>query len=151
MDKRRGNIVVSRRSILEEDRAEHRQEVSAELNEGDEREGVVKNRHHRLRRVRRTCPGVDGLLHVTDMSWSASTTRRSARRQRHGSRQDHQDRSDTHRISLGIKRLRPDPWQGVAAKYPVSAKFRAASPASPITARLLNWKKALKASSTFRK
>ncbi len=69
MDKRRGNIVVSRRSILEEDRAEHRQEVVKELNEGDEREGVVKNITDYGAFVE-LAPGVDGLLHVTDMSWS---------------------------------------------------------------------------------
>jgi len=124
MDKRRGNIVVSRRSILEEDRAEHRQEVVKELNEGDEREGVVKNITDYGAFVE-LAPGVDGLLHVTDMSWS---------RVNHPSEvlgvndtvrvKIIKINPETHRISLGIKQLQPDPWQGVAAKYPISAKFK---------------------------
>ena len=124
MDKRRGNIVVSRRSILEEDRAEHRQEVVRELNEGDTREGVVKNITDYGAFVE-LAPGVDGLLHVTDMSWS---------RVNHPSEvlgvndtvkvRIIKINPETHRISLGIKQLQPDPWQGVAAKYPVGAKFR---------------------------
>ncbi len=124
MDKRRGNIVVSRRSILEEDRAEHRQEVVRELNEGDTRDGVVKNITDYGAFVE-LAPGVDGLLHVTDMSWS---------RVNHPSEvlgvndtvkvKIIKINPETHRISLGIKQLQPDPWQGVAAKYPVSAKFR---------------------------
>jgi len=124
MDKRRGNIVVSRRSILEEDRAEHRQEVVRELNEGDTRDGVVKNITDYGAFVE-LAPGVDGLLHVTDMSWS---------RVNHPSEVLNVNDTvkvkiikinpETHRISLGIKQLQPDPWQGVAAKYPVGAKFR---------------------------
>ncbi len=123
MDKRRGNIVVSRRSILEEDRAEHRQEVVKELNEGDEREGIVKNITDYGAFVE-LAPGVDGLLHVTDMSWS---------RVNHPSEVLNVNDTvrikiikinpETNRISLGIKQLQPDPWQGVAAKYPLSAKF----------------------------
>ncbi|MEM8772605.1 MAG: 30S ribosomal protein S1 [Pseudomonadota bacterium] len=123
MDKRRGNIVVSRRSILEEDRAEHRQEVVKELTEGDEREGVVKNITDYGAFVE-LAPGVDGLLHVTDMSWS---------RVNHPSEvlgvndtvrvKIIKINPETHRISLGIKQLTPDPWEGVAAKYPVGAKF----------------------------
>ncbi|MEL7488489.1 MAG: 30S ribosomal protein S1, partial [Pseudomonadota bacterium] len=123
MDKRRGNIVVSRRAILEEDRAEHRQEVVKELNEGDEREGIVKNITDYGAFVE-LAPGVDGLLHVTDMSWS---------RVNHPSEVINVNDSirvkiikinpETHRISLGMKQLHPDPWQGVGAKYPISAKF----------------------------
>lgn len=123
MDKRRGNIVVSRRSILEEDRAEHRQEVVKELNENDEREGVVKNITDYGAFVE-LAPGVDGLLHVTDMSWS---------RVNHPSEvlgvndtirvKIIKINPETHRISLGIKQLSPDPWEGVAAKYPIGAKF----------------------------
>ena len=123
MDKRRGNIVVSRRSILEEDRAEHRQEVVKELTEGDEREGIVKNITDYGAFVE-LAPGVDGLLHVTDMSWS---------RVNHPSEVLNVNDTlrikiikinpETHRISLGIKQLHPDPWQGVAAKYPIDARF----------------------------
>ncbi|MEM9169392.1 MAG: 30S ribosomal protein S1 [Pseudomonadota bacterium] len=124
MDKRRCNIVVSRRSILEEDRAEHRQEVVKGLNEGDEREGIVKNITEYGAFVE-LAPGVDGLLHVTDMSWS---------RVNHPSEvlgvndtirvKIIKINPETHRISLGVKQLQPDPWQGVSAKYPVSAKFK---------------------------
>ncbi|PQA88678.1 30S ribosomal protein S1 [Hyphococcus luteus] len=124
MDKRRGNIVVSRRAILEEDRAEQRQEVVKELNEGDEREGVVKNITEYGAFVE-LAPGVDGLLHVTDMSWS---------RVNHPSEVLNVNDTvrvkiikinpETHRISLGIKQLTPDPWEGVAAKYPIGAKFK---------------------------
>ena len=123
MDKRRGNIVVSRRAILEEDRAEHRQEVVKELTEGDERDGIVKNITDYGAFVE-LAPGVDGLLHVTDMSWS---------RVNHPSEVINVNDTirvkiikinpETHRISLGVKQLQPDPWQGVAAKYPLSAKF----------------------------
>ncbi|MEM9262974.1 MAG: 30S ribosomal protein S1 [Pseudomonadota bacterium] len=126
MDRRRGNIVVSRRSILEEDRAEHRQEVVRELTEGDEREGVVKNITDYGAFVE-LAPGVDGLLHVTDMSWS---------RVNHPSEVLNVNDTirvkivkinpETHRISLGMKQLSPDPWEGVAAKYPLGAKFRGA-------------------------
>ena len=123
MDKRRGNIVVSRRAILEEDRAEQRQEVVKELNEGDDRDGIVKNITEYGAFVE-LAPGVDGLLHVTDMSWS---------RVNHPSEvlgvndtvrvRIIKINPDTHRISLGIKQLSPDPWEGVAAKYPLGTKF----------------------------
>ena len=123
MDRRRGNIVVSRRSVLEEDRAEHRQEVVRELTEGDERDGVVKNITDYGAFVE-LAPGVDGLLHVTDMSWS---------RVNHPSEvlgvndtvrvKIVKINPDTHRISLGMKQLSPDPWEGVALKYPINGKF----------------------------
>ena len=123
MDKRRGNIVVSRRAILEEDRAEHRQEVVKELTEGDEREGIVKNITDYGAFVE-LAPSVDGLLHVTDMSWS---------RVNHPSEvlgvndpvrvKIIKINPETHRISLGIKQLHPDPWDGVALKYPLNARF----------------------------
>ncbi|MEM1409509.1 MAG: 30S ribosomal protein S1 [Pseudomonadota bacterium] len=124
MDKRRGNIVVSRRSVLEEDRAEHRQEVVRDLTEGDERDGVVKNITDYGAFVE-LAPGVDGLLHVTDMSWS---------RVNHPSEVLNVNDTvqvkiikinpETSRISLGMKQLQPDPWEGVQAKYPVGAVFK---------------------------
>lgn len=123
MDRRRGNIVISRRSILEEDRAEHRQEIVRELSEGDEREGIVKNITDYGAFVELVA-GVDGLLHVTDMSWS---------RVNHPSEVLNVNDSirvkiikinhETNRISLGVKQLSPDPWEGVAAKYPVNTRF----------------------------
>lgn len=124
MDKRRGNIVVSRRAVLEEDRAEHRQEVVKDLNEGEIREGVVKNITDYGAFVE-LAPGVDGLLHVTDMSW---------RRVNHPTEvlnigetvkvQIIRINPETQRISLGMKQLQADPWEGITAKYPVGAKFK---------------------------
>ncbi|MEM9422839.1 MAG: 30S ribosomal protein S1 [Pseudomonadota bacterium] len=123
MDKRRGNIVVSRRSVLEEDRAEHRQEVVRDLNEGDQRDGVVKNITDYGAFVE-LAPGVDGLLHVTDMSWS---------RVNHPSEVLNVNDTvqvkiikinpETSRISLGMTQLQPDPWDGVQATYPIGGKF----------------------------
>lgn len=121
MDRRRNNIVVSRRAILEESRAEQRAEVINRLNEGDEVEGTVKNITDYGAFV--DLGGVDGLLHVTDMAWrrvihpteiltiGETITVKVIRIKR-----------DTHRISLGIKQLEPDPWLTVEEKYPVGSK-----------------------------
>ena len=116
MDRRRGNIVVSRRAILEESRAEQRAEVIGNLAEGMSVEGVVKNITEYGAFV--DLGGVDGLLHVTDMAW---------RRVNHPSEiltigetinvQVIKINKDTHRISLGMKQLQEDPWDLVAAKY----------------------------------
>ncbi|MZR14842.1 30S ribosomal protein S1 [Maritimibacter sp. DP07] len=120
MDRRRGNIVVSRRAILEESRAEQRAEVIAKLSEGDTVEGVVKNITEYGAFV--DLGGVDGLLHVTDMAW---------RRVNHPSEilsigetinvQVIKINKETHRISLGMKQLQEDPWDLVAAKYPLGS------------------------------
>ena len=122
MDRRRGNIVVSRRAILEETRAEQRSEIVAKLNEGDVVEGVVKNITDYGAFV--DLGGVDGLLHVTDMAW---------RRVNHPTEilsigqtvqvQVIKVNKDTQRISLGMKQLQADPWDGVEAKYPLGAKY----------------------------
>jgi len=122
MDRPRGNIVVSRRAILEEARAEQRTELVAQLQEGEVREGVVKNITDYGAFV--DLGGIDGLLHVTDMSW---------KRVNHPSQvlavgdtvkvQIVKINPDTQRISLGMKQLESDPWDGVEAKYPVGAKF----------------------------
>src|SRR6201747_1615317 len=122
MDRPRGNIVVSRRAILEEARAEQRTELVSQLVEGEVREGVVKNITDYGAFV--DLGGIDGLLHVTDMSW---------KRVNHPSQvlavgdtvkvQIVKINPDTQRISLGMKQLQADPWDGIEAKYPVSAKF----------------------------
>ena len=122
MDRPRGNIVVSRRAILEEARAEQRTELVSQLQEGEVREGVVKNITDYGAFV--DLGGIDGLLHVTDMSW---------KRVNHPSQvlavgdtvkvQIIKINPDTQRISLGMKQLQSDPWDGVEAKYPVGAKF----------------------------
>src|SRR3954471_14808753 len=122
MDRPRGNIVVSRRAILEEARAEQRTELVSQLQEGEVREGVVKNITDYGAFV--DLGGIDGLLHVTDMSW---------KRVNHPSQvlavgdtvkvQIVKINPDTQRISLGMKQLQSDPWDGVEAKYPVGARF----------------------------
>jgi small subunit ribosomal protein S1 len=122
MDRPRGNIVVSRRSILELDRAEARTEIVAGLAEGEIRDGVVKNITDYGAFV--DLGGVDGLLHVTDMSW---------KRISHPSQvlnvgdtvkvQIVKINPDTQRISLGMKQLLNDPWDGADAKYPVGARY----------------------------
>jgi small subunit ribosomal protein S1 len=122
MDRRRGNIVVSRRSILEETRAEQRSELIDGLAEGQVTDGVVKNITDYGAFV--DLGGIDGLLHVTDMSY---------KRVNHPSEvieigqtvtvQIIRINQDTQRISLGMKQLESDPWDGVAAKYPVGAKL----------------------------
>ncbi|HEY1719684.1 MAG TPA: 30S ribosomal protein S1 [Magnetospirillaceae bacterium] len=122
MDRSRGNIVVSRRAVLEETRAEQRSELIESLKEGQILEGVVKNITDYGAFV--DLGGVDGLLHVTDIAW---------KRINHPSEALHigqtvkvqviRFNSETQRISLGIKQLEADPWEGVEAKYPVGAKF----------------------------
>ncbi len=122
MDRARGNIVVSRRAVLEETRAEQRTELIQGLKEGMILDGVVKNITDYGAFV--DLGGVDGLLHVTDIAW---------RRINHPSEalqigqqvkvQVIRFNPDTQRISLGMKQLEADPWEGVAAKYPVGAKY----------------------------
>lgn len=120
MDRRRGNIVVSRRAILEESRAEQRAEVIANLTEGQTVKGVVKNITEYGAFV--DLGGVDGLLHVTDMAW---------RRVNHPSEilsigenvdvQVIKINKDSHRISLGMKQLQADPWDTVTSKFPIGS------------------------------
>jgi small subunit ribosomal protein S1 len=120
MDRRRGNIVVSRRAILEESRAEQRAEVIGNLTEGQAVDGVVKNITEYGAFV--DLGGVDGLLHVTDMAW---------RRVNHPSEiltigetikvQVIKINKDTHRISLGMKQLQADPWDIVEARFPLGS------------------------------
>ena len=122
MDRARGNIVVSRRAILEETRAEQRGELIATLEEGKVLKGTVKNITEYGAFV--DLGGVDGLLHVTDISW---------RRVNHPSEvlsvgqevdvQVIKFNSETQRISLGMKQLEADPWDTAPARYVVGAKF----------------------------
>jgi small subunit ribosomal protein S1 len=123
MDRRRGNIVVSRRAILEETRAEQRSGLIQSLAEGQVIEGVVKNITDYGAFV--DLGGIDGLLHVTDISY---------KRVNHPSEvlnigdtlkvQIIRINRETQRISLGMKQLESDPWEGAAAKYPVGGVFR---------------------------
>jgi small subunit ribosomal protein S1 len=123
MDRSRGNIVVSRRAVLEESRAEQRSELIQNLSEGQVLKGVVKNITDYGAFI--DLGGVDGLLHVTDIAW---------RRINHPSEalqigetvevQVIRFNPETQRISLGMKQLEADPWEGVEAKYPVGTKFK---------------------------
>ncbi|WP_409432646.1 30S ribosomal protein S1 [Litorimonas sp. RW-G-Af-16] len=121
MDRARGNIVVSRRAILEESRAEQRAELVGQLTEGEVRDGIVKNITDYGAFV--DLGGIDGLLHVTDMSW---------RRVSHPSQVLNvgdtvqvkvvRINPETQRISLGMKQLQEDPWNAAAAKYTVGSR-----------------------------
>ncbi len=123
MDRRRGNIVVSRRTVLEETRAEQRQELVQNLEEGQVIDGVVKNITDYGAFV--DLGGIDGLLHVTDIAW---------RRVNHPTEVLNIGQQvkvkiikinhETHRISLGMKQLLEDPWQGIEAKFPVGARYK---------------------------
>lgn len=123
MDRRRGNIVVSRRAILEETRAEQRSGLIQNLAEGQVIEGVVKNITDYGAFV--DLGGIDGLLHVTDISY---------KRVNHPSEvinigdtvkvQIVRINRETQRISLGMKQLESDPWEGAAAKYPIEGTFK---------------------------
>ncbi|SFV26229.1 30S ribosomal protein S1 [Hyphomicrobium facile] len=123
MDRRRGNIVVSRRSVLEESRAEQRTEIVARLAEGQIIDGLVKNITDYGAFI--DLGGIDGLLHVTDMAW---------RRVNHPSEilnvgdtvkvQIIRINPETQRISLGMKQLQSDPWSAIEAKYPVGARVK---------------------------
>jgi small subunit ribosomal protein S1 len=123
MDRRRGNIVVSRRTVLEETRAEQRQELVQNLEEGQVIDGTVKNITDYGAFV--DLGGIDGLLHVTDIAW---------RRVNHPTEVLNIGQQvkvkiikinhETHRISLGMKQLLDDPWQGIEAKFPVGTRFK---------------------------
>ncbi len=123
MDRKRGNIVVSRRAILEETRAEQRTEIIANLGEGKTVEGIVKNITDYGAFV--DLGGIDGLLHVTDISW---------KRINHPSDilnigdtinvQIIRLNPDTQRISLGMKQLIEDPWSTITNKYPINTKLK---------------------------
>ena len=123
MDRRRGNIVVSRRAVMEETRAEDRTRLMGALSEGQVLDGVVKNITDYGAFV--DLGGVDGLLHVTDIAW---------KRINHPSEaltigqqvkvQVVRFNPETQRISLGMKQLMSDPWDGAGAKYPVNLKLK---------------------------
>ena len=123
MDRRRGNIVVSRRAIMEETRAEQRSELVQNLADGQIVDGVVKNITDYGAFV--DLGGIDGLLHVTDIAWKrvnhpsdVLTVGQSMKVQ------IVRINPETQRISLGMKQLDKDPWELVAGKYPIGARVR---------------------------
>ena len=123
LDRVRGNIVVSRRAILEESRAEQRAEIVSDMAEGDVRKGIVKNITDYGAFV--DLGGIDGLLHVTDMSY---------KRINHPSQvvevgqevevQIIKINPETQRISLGMKQLGSDPWDNISSRYPVGGRLK---------------------------
>jgi small subunit ribosomal protein S1 len=123
MDRARGNIVVSRRAVLEESRAEARTELVANLKEGQVLQGVVKNITDYGAFV--DLGGVDGLLHVTDIAWKRiNHPSETLQIGQQVTVQVIRFNAETQRISLGMKQLEADPWEGVAAKYPAGMKLK---------------------------
>jgi len=123
MDRRRGNIVVSRRAVLEESRAEDRSRLMGQLSEGQVLDGVVKNITDYGAFV--DLGGVDGLLHVTDIAWKRINHPSEALTiGQHVKVQVVRFNPETQRISLGMKQLMSDPWDGAAAKYPAQARVK---------------------------
>src|SRR5262245_36462101 len=122
-NQRRGNIVLSRRALLEHERQSMREDTLRDLNEGAVVEGIVKNLTDYGAFVE--LGGVDGLLHITDMSWGrighpselfqvGDTVKVRVLRF---------DR-ETERVSLGLKQTQPDPWQNVGQRYPIGLRLR---------------------------
>jgi small subunit ribosomal protein S1 len=122
MDRARGNIVVSRRAVLEETRAEERTELISNLTEGQVLEGIVKNITDYGAFV--DLGGVDGLLHVTDIAWKRINHPSEALQVGETVNvQIIRFNAENQRISLGMKQLESDPWEKAEAKYPLEAKF----------------------------
>ena len=122
MDKERGNIVVSRRAILEEVSAEERSKIMENLKEGDEVEGIVKNITDYGAFV--DLGGIDGLLHVTDISWKRVNHPSEALKVGQTIKAKIiRFNQETKRISLGIKQMSDDPWLEAASKYKVGSRF----------------------------
>ena len=122
MDSQRNNIVVSRRAVLEESRTEARSQLISQLSEGQVLEGVVKNITDYGAFV--DLGGIDGLLHVTDIAWRRVNRPSEALQIGETIKvQVIRFNAETQRISLGMKQLEADPWEGVETKYPTDAKF----------------------------
>ncbi len=123
LNKKRGNIVVSRKQLLEEEQTEKRSKTLEHLEEGSVLTGVVKNLTDYGAFV--DLGGIDGLLHITDMSWGRLTHPRDL-----VNVGDHiqvkvlKFDKDKQRVSLGFKQLTPDPWLDAAQRYPVGAHVR---------------------------
>lgn len=123
LNKRKGNIIISRRSLVEKDRDFARQEILQNLQEGQVITGTVKNITDYGAFV--DLGGIDGLLHITDMSWGRighPTELLSVGKDATVKvlKIDH----DSGKISLGLKQLTPDPWEKVPEKYPVGSRVK---------------------------
>ncbi len=144
MDRARGNIVVSRRAVLEETRAEQRSELIQGLKEGMILDGVVKNITDYGAFV--DLGGVDGLLHVTDIAWRRINHPSEALQIGQQVRvQVIRFNSETQRISLGMKQLEADPWDGVQSSIRRARNTPAGSPTSPTTAPSWSWSRGSRA------
>lgn len=122
MDRLRGNIVISRRAVLEESRAEQRSEIIKNLSEGQIVEGTVKNITDYGAFI--DLGGIDGLLHVTDISWKRVNNPAEVLTIGQPVKvQIIKFNSDSGRISLGMKQLESDPWVGAAERFPVGGIF----------------------------
>ena len=123
MDKKRGNIVVSRRAVLEETRAEQRTELVDNLAEGQTVEGIVKNITDYGAFI--DLGGIDGLLHVTDISWRRVTHPSDLLKLGQQVKvQIVKINPETKRVSLGMKQLEVDPWENIHTRYPINSKFK---------------------------
>ena len=122
MDKKRGNIVISRRAVLEENRAEARSEIVSNIEEGQILEGIIKNITDYGAFV--DLGGVDGLLHVTDISWKRINHPSEALKLGDSVKvKVIKFNEETKRISLGIKQLNEDPWQNIHERFPIGTKM----------------------------
>ena len=123
MDRARNNIVVSRRAILEKERAGQRKKLIEDLEEGRIMEGIVKNITEYGAFI--DLGGIDGLLHVTDMSWKRVTNPRDFVEVGDSIKvKIIRYNAETQRVSLGIKQMEKNPWDEVADKYPVETKVK---------------------------
>ncbi len=123
MDKKRGNIVISRKAVLEENRAEARSEIVSNIQEGQTLDGIVKNITDYGAFV--DLGGVDGLLHVTDISWKRINHPSEALKLGDNVKvKVIKFNDETKRISLGIKQLNEDPWHNIHERFPVGSKMQ---------------------------
>ncbi len=122
MDHRRGNIVVSRRAVIEEERAEQRAEIIDNLAEGQVVEGIVKNVTDYGAFI--DLGGIDGLLHVTDISWKRINHPSEILSVGETIKVVITKISDARRLSLGMKQLEADPWEGLEDKFPLGGKVK---------------------------
>ena len=123
MDRKRGNIVVSRRAIIEESKGEVNQELASSLEEGQTLDGIVKNITDYGAFI--DLGGMDGLLHVTDISWKRVNHPSDLLKVGQSVKvQIIKINPETKRVSLGMKQLANDPWEGIAEKYPINTKLK---------------------------
>ena len=123
MDKKRGNIVVSRRALIEESKGEHNRELVDSLEEGQTLDGIVKNITDYGAFI--DMGGMDGLLHVTDISWKRVTHPSDLLKIGQSVKvQIIKINPESKRVSLGMKQLEADPWQNMAEKYPVNTRLK---------------------------